>query len=594
MTPDEKLNWIIEQGVIFDEILSKEVELVLKVAYSRAGNKVKELLLREISKGPADKDDKTRSKHMVHSRLRLLKEIAPDCRQVDDTLQLFLSDNPDIEARVSQKEEIVKITPDQLLTLNVSDAIDQILEKMNLSYEEPEFSEPTQILEAAVSKNPDWALRLLVELGKREGTRKNILWKSAVRGLRNASLADDHWEQFLKIFLESLDSCNCYPQLAGLLEMKVYGKGAVVPYDVLPLAEELADHLWTLVDTGETDIDSSPENCLINAVDAVGGILTEFFLKAIARHKTEMGETWKELPKQSKERLRRILESKSNSGTWGRVILAGRLNMLFSWDSHWTSQSIIPLFNQNIDETQSIQAWSAYLIWGSPKAEILPLLLDHYLNLCKLVPSFGSLLRTRYAEHLAVVAIFSSINPLEHGWLNTFIQNSENEDRRNWAAYLIQCLASLDEGTKITIWNAWLCQYWSDRIKGKPVAISSEEVNEMVTWAIHLEPIFVEVVDKILISPPPKLEHTGVYRDIQSKINPHKHPDTLTRLLIYLLENTVEPFHDCKSIEGIVRQLMKYKQLAGDLTTICDLMNKLGCTHSIELAREIERIQADE
>lgn len=105
--------------------------------------------------------------------------------------------------------------------------------------------------------------------------------------------------------------------------------------------------------------------------------------------------------------------------------------------------------------------------------------------------------RERLCSHLAGIAVLSSVDPLEQGWINRFLTTVEPEEREMWASSVNTVLKSTTEASKTEVWNHWIAKYWRNRIQGIPIPLSADEVGRMAIWVVYLEPVFAEAVDAL-------------------------------------------------------------------------------------------------
>jgi hypothetical protein len=177
---------------------------------------------------------------------------------------------------------------------------------------------------------------------------------------------------------------------------------------------------------------------------------------------------------------------------------------------------------------------------------------------------------------------------MKDGWLQKFLLEVDPESRKSWASHVgHQLLASKEESVK-DLWERWVDDYWSQRITGVPLPLSEDEKEEMVLWAIPLEPVFPAVVEKICAIPAPSLKHTFLYDELVQKKIASRHPIWLTRLLQHLLLKAYEPFYYCSEVEELVRSLVDFPAPHRELSQVCDELAQLGCPNATELRRLIE------
>jgi hypothetical protein len=246
-------------------------------------------------------------------------------------------------------------------------------------------------------------------------------------------------------------------------------------------------------------------------------------------------------------------------------------------DRGWTIEHIIPLLDWNTDSRRAEQAWHGYLFWGRWSEAVLSELLPHYEQAIRQLPAEPGRIRERLYEHLASIAVQSSRNPLQDGWLGRFIGAADEKARIKWANNVWRQLASLPKEVTEQLWGKWMQKYWEDRLLGIPVPLSPREAVAMVNWALELEPVFPSVVDKILSGPTPSIEHGGLYYRLTQKEIIKRYPEDVSRLLVYLLAGTGSPFYRCSDVEEVFRQVAAAGLPEEKLRPVREQLLRLGC-----------------
>ena len=98
----------------------------------------------------------------------------------------------------------------------------------------------------------------------------------------------------------------------------------------------------------------------------------------------------------------------------------------------------------------------------------------------------------------------------------------------------------------------------------------------MAEWGLHLEPVFPEVVEKIIASPAPELERSFLYYELPETKLPERYPTPVARLLLYLLQKSTAPIYDFDRIDNLFQQLILGSVDRHILLDICDALGKIG------------------
>lgn len=196
--------------------------------------------------------------------------------------------------------------------------------------------------------------------------------------------------------------------------------------------------------------------------------------------------------------------------------------------------------------------------------------------------------RARFSEHLAVIALYGGGNPLEEHWLTRFLKTVSVEDRGNWARHVGTQLNRMRKEAKEHLWTRWLECYWRARNQGVPVPLDASETKVMAEWVFHLHPVFSAAVDCLCNGPPPRLEHTYLFRKLSEKGYTKEFPDASARLLLRLLSSPGEvPIYHCTKLEELTEQLIDAGTASETSRQLCERLTEIGCPRAAELESRI-------
>jgi hypothetical protein len=224
---------------------------------------------------------------------------------------------------------------------------------------------------------------------------------------------------------------------------------------------------------------------------------------------------------------------------------------------------------------------------------MLPRLLPCYESAFPAVHAEFGRFRRDFCEHLASIACFSTINPLQHGWLNRFLAAAELEQRTMWAAAMSGTLGQMKEPDAQVAWDRWIQAYWQNRIEGLPVPLNSREVGEMVEWSILLQSAFSEAVTKICASPNASMTHSSLFYRLPKSEILAVHPASAAKLVLHLLRTAEFEYYDMESIVEITKKLAASDMDRTDLRLICHELARLGYAEARELRTEVDRGNAN-
>jgi Domain of unknown function (DUF4020) len=434
----------------------------------------------------------------------------------------------------------------------------------------------------AASERFDWGLSLGRALANREAWESEI-WKALCRAWMKGVSSDEQRAAVLSLLVKhpSLD------RLAdGVADLLVHWWWADKSNDpstqLLSEGEKIADRIWAVSDS-EPPLSEEPANgWLHEAINHPGGKVVQFWLYALSVLRKHAGDKWSgSIPKLYRDRFSGVMTGKGRAAQLGRVVIASQVRFVFALDPDWATESVLPMLDFAIDVKRARSAWDGFLSWGSWDEGILPKLLPLYER------SFSHLLgadqakRNRLCEHLANIAVFASINPLDHGWLDKFVMEADDEVRATWAAYVRQSLESLSDDKVAGLWGRWLARYWERRNHGYPKPLGNVEVKAMVEWVPHLQVVFTAAVTEVLKSPAPKFEYTSLFSRLLKGNVQERSPTELAQLLLHLMP-TIPPGFSlfCDDLEKLVRGIPPSSIPLGVYKRLCDELGRIGCANA--------------
>ena len=248
------------------------------------------------------------------------------------------------------------------------------------------------------------------------------------------------------------------------------------------------------------------------------------------------------------ELLRTALEAMiAGAGTpseYAQVVIAGQVGFLFAVDEQWCRENTLPLLDPGTDRETAERCWDGYLHKGGAHPALLEAgLLASYLNIAPFAEGWDDESRRAFYGHLAGLALFTGINPIEHGWLDEFTGHAEPRSRAQWIRAVSAQLEGLSASAADAQWDSWMHDYWERRLRTVPKPLTSEEATHIAEWATCLGGRFPQAVDLALRSDAPiaeflpaRLGRTG--DDPNRTDHLTEHPEHCARLLAHLLTHT--------------------------------------------------------
>jgi hypothetical protein len=598
LSSDNKILWLLnKEDWLYSLFMKHEVFQLLKKTYSLASNFVKRQLLERVIEGTRDtimreRLDADTLKYEIFSRLHWLYESAPDCPLAKQYYEEFQeinsqfspSEHPDFNSYISLGWRGVQspVTFEELLDKNPSEEINWFL-----TYQGDSFRGPDRIglmieINKAITHNFEWGIKLASALCC-EKVWDSDIWEHIFGGWTNCVLSEENWRDLLQfltirpdVYLKNSNS------IAEILQNGIEKEQNGIPVSCLESADKLAEILFATCAEGlPTETHDSTIKWIEKSINHPGGKLVLFWISLLSKQTINSSNI---LPEKFKKIFASILTGDSYTDQMGRVILASQLLYLFSLDSEWTRANILHLWDLSKDTLIATQTWHGYISWGQWNEALLPEILPYLKKAFSKLNKQLAPVYENFCDFLASIAIYSSINPLKDGWIKIFLNKVESKIRDRFAFFIRNQLESLNNEESIkSVWNMWMCEYWSERITGVPVSLSNEEIHEMIYWVIPLEPVFEEVVEKICCITFLNFDDSHLFYKLNEGDYSEKYPLALTRLLSHLLMFTEGQFYYSEEVSAMIKKLAKTSVPKKELLEIIERLVRLGYTDALEL-----------
>jgi SIR2-like domain/Domain of unknown function (DUF4020) len=600
-TPDQKLSWLLSENLLYMYGTKHEVFEVLKAAYASSSEPSKKAILEQVQRGRVPGFDIPEN-IMVYERYNLLNWLqaaAPDSlitrREFDAMQEAYphfgKRTRPDLDVEIDPAVWTTvgsrsPVTADSLLAKPPAEQIDWLV-----SFEPQHLlgADRYGLIESvreAAARNFEWGMGLARGLAARS-LRDSDLWAGIVRAW-DSSLSISQWKEAFSFLAENQ---NIFPvsqrEIAALLSEGTKGDSPSIPNDALDLAMVISKQLW-LVCAKDTDPrkGSFDRDWLSIAINHPAGMLALFWLNLLSKRRKDSGDRWTGLPGETKQFFEDIVYSDSFAADLVRVVFASQLTFFFALDEAWAKKHVLPLFDWSIRDSQAVQAFQGFLVWGRQTEALLPHLLPLYVKVFSHMAALGKS-RDRFCEYLAGAACHSSINPLKDGWVNQFLVKSELRDRTAFARWIRQILRGMHDEARKALWDIWIGEYWRNRLRGVPILLDAAELAEMVEWILFLGPAFPDVVDLLRESPAFQLENSFIYRELDESKIPEAYPSKTAELLVVLLKNEDAVLFDLDRVDAVVRRIVADAPLP-ELFAICDDLARLGFVGAAALRQFVQ------
>ena len=597
---DARLRWILQRQLVFFPGLRGEVAKAVSDTYRQSSSRTKKRLLRTILTGPeTGKNDSVEHRvHRIYSLLLILAEASPECTMVADSIVKIRKEYPFLpgpEVTYLQPpgwpgsaEPVSSLKKTELLAKPPAHHLNDLLSLYQGEDFKPLRAALLSEVEDAIGEKNDWGILLAQEL-RNHNLWASDLWWALIEGFNQSRVSIMGRGQFLKVLAECPEILPyATNSVLRLLEHGIAKKEEAIDGEILELASRVAESLWPSLATSDEKRMDTAEEWLSVAINHDAGILMEVHLSVLGKIRQLRGDGWEGIPEEVKTHLRIVVDGPSWASEMARILLASQVHFLFSLDPAWVEDSIFKLFDWEADERRALQAWHGYLFWGKWSNETIEKFMRFYTMTWKRLDLLSKRPRRQLLQHLAAIAVFGILDPVQSGWLTSFIKDVEQKDRAEWASSIGVVLrqATSDSGRKI--WQSWMKDYWQSRLDGSPAPLSASEVEEMVTWAVELDTVFPEVALFFQNSPQSEPNHRFVYTTLTESAIPQNHPQALADFLVWLLRAEKTLPYDFDKIHAMVKSIAANVQDRTRLVAICNELMRLGDLGAAKLKSEIE------
>lgn len=171
---------------------------------------------------------------------------------------------------------------------------------------------------------------------------------------------------------------------------------------------------------------------------------------------------------------------------WRKLSLQVRSTSCSLADQRWCQDNVIPLLDW-ADPGRARRTWDGFLYWGRWNGQLLSIgLLTQYLETAGHIHEFREELRRQLCQHLASVAIYSDIHPIENGWLRAFTARVDPATRTEMLEQVAWLLKTLPIDAVSHQWPRWMRRYWSDRLASVPTQLTIDEASALALWVPYL------------------------------------------------------------------------------------------------------------
>ena len=569
LSPEDQIQWLLEQIDLHDPSLHHEVFQAVRHAYAKANPKWRKTLIKAVwaycwtHEELPNNGEITAREHF--DWFHWLHKSDPTCPLAKQALDKVSSKYPNFEPKEQYPDLTHWIesgwvgptshwTPEELLSKPPSYWLDRLLSVEDAEREGPTRRGFIQSLSEATRRDFDWSLGLADAFGG-TGQWDVYPWSALINTWGEMELEED---QYLPVFTW-LESTQLYPkhsrEIADALYALVKNGGPSYAFQLLSRANQIAEELWKHLNrTVSIDVKHGWFNQSANY--PVWGLANFWFSSVLLwrRHQDPAPTT---LSEDYRRPLMEIIKDASTIGSLGKSILASKLPFLLEVDEEWTRERLLPLFEP--DNTDFQAAWDGFVSVGRLSPPVAEALKNQFLKAVTRISTDLGHQRRRFVECYTVMLIYFVDDVLDT-WIPKLFEYGSHQRQpasreptlllddnstipEIFALTVTKCLQHMSDGEKLELWRRWLRDYWQNRLYGRPAPLTANEANLMLEWLPELNTEFPDAVNLAIQMPSPSLDNMRILACLVTDKTWEHHPDSVAKLLIYLWGCIIPVWH---------------------------------------------------
>lgn len=519
---DEKLNWLLDNDLIFTFGLKKEVFDVLAAAYPHATDPVRKAIVERVEVGhkgaSAEKLDYDTIAYESFNVLEWLRRAKPDCAFMQEAMARSSKAHPDFAARehpdfdhwhgsvgfVDPKdgfdfEKILAEPPENYLAALIGSA-EASLRKDRWSY--------LSNLRVLFGRDRKWA-EGFIQACASQGIDDRGIWNSVFSSWNEILKTVADWGWMVSLIESLPKTAIIYGNAVYPLDHGLWSDELAAPLDLANRGLAISLTAWELTRAAVERLDSTHQEWLTSAINHPGGWIGRCWIQHcsyLKRHKEP-------IPATVRNAIIEALQGTDAVSVYARISITPFVAYLYVWDAALVKDHFLPLYDWSRDRVAAQQTWSVVLSYERGRnQEWEKMLIPYYKGLVK---EMSVLLRQAAGEqsqfdshalqslgwHLANLAMRAYENPLAEGFFHEFLPLLPEGVRGAFADAMGEYLKNLEPAEREKIWKAWLKEYLEKRVLGIPISIAHEEANEFAEWCIDFGDLFSEIVDLVVKMP---------------------------------------------------------------------------------------------
>lgn len=572
---DEKISWLLAKELLTVLTYRHEAFAILEGAFSMATQDLKDAVW---TVGWAEYERSVDQDRPWESAFAVwINRIDPHFEPAATAVKVFSEKHPDWVPSehpnyISYLGEVRAIPPSRLpAEVNAEPTYDK-LRQLELA-DQSSFA-ATRLQDAVTAKIVEDAT-LGVEIlngAAADEAWDSILWHAVGYGLERAAIPQDLWPSVFDAVSEHPAAETSLQILASVLQGALEAEPPTLPAEQFDAAAEVVIRLVSRFVAEGLDTDDPGDDLMFAALNSWPGRITQYFVQSAGV-----------LEKQERDPcdapgLRDFAQAvhESSEANWSRVALT-TLARLFPYlldrCPDFARESILPMFDWETP-TVAHAAWQgiAYAQWSRQTVEALYRFLP---DTARRVGLFEDQAQHGLCNTLAGIAVSYGEDPsAADGWLNSFVADNDDLTRATFARFVHGALDNLGEEEISVLWDAWLREWWHQRIAGFPAPIGPEEALVQLSWVFPLQAHLDEVIE-LATATPVATTSFGFLDKLAASAIPEAYPTRAAILVSHVLSSRPQ-WWDLNSIEGILRTASEHGADMDALRKACNSLVGLG------------------
>ena len=234
-----------------------------------------------------------------------------------------------------------------------------------------------------------------------------------------------------------------------------------------------------------------------------------------------------------KHEVSELLHPASQQSTVGKVTLGAWFHVFYQLDKDWAIEALVPMFGDSQDGFEA--AWEGFL-WTFQGTLWIPNEMLDYVEVAidnrEQIDTGHGVGVARFVSYLCCTQESEQAHDLFRALCTTAADQSLDDDIADFVIGIRSLLRRMDVQSRTELWNAWLREHLSYRIRGLPSGLVDGEVWELLMLIPIMLPAAREVAD-VLIEFPADKSDRNTFGMIFHRVDVDDFPKEYAKLMLY-------------------------------------------------------------